>query len=451
MSFDEKKIEQIIQIQEKLHVTYGRQRKKVAIGIYPLDKITFPITFTSDKPENIRFTPLESDKEMDGKEILEKHPTGKEYAHLLEGQKRYPYFVDAKGDILSMPPVINSNTTGRVDETTKEVFIECSGFDHTVLSKALNMILAALADEGAEIHEITVENKHENKTYTLPEIEPEAMKLDTDFVNRRLGLSCSDADIKKYLATMGIGYENKKALIPCYRYDIIDQSDLVEDIAIAYGFENFTPTIPNVATIGEEAPLEKFKEKLRQMLVGLGLYETKTYNITSSETQTTLMNTNALQPIKLSNSLTKDFDCVRAWVIPSLMNVLRENKRYEYPQNYFDFGRIFKKDKSGKSETGILEQERLAVVLCDKDTDYTSIKQVLDVIFQGLGREYATRAVEHDSFIPGRVGRVSLGKKDIAYVGEIHPQVLVNFELEMPVTALELNITELFELLKDSM
>jgi phenylalanyl-tRNA synthetase beta chain len=448
LKFDEEKIEEIIKIQEKLHVTYGRNRKKVAIGIYPLDKITFPITFKADKPENIVFQPLEARSEMTASEILEKHPTGREYGHLLDGLKTYPFFIDANDEILSLPPVINSNTTGRIDESTKDVFIECSGFDHHVLSKALNMILTALADIGGELYEIEVVNKHTKKTYTMPELEPEEMKISLKYVNARLGLQLQEKDVKKCLEKMGLGYSNGKALIPCYRADILDDVDLVEDIAIGYGFDNFVPEIPNVATVGEENELEKFKEKLRNILVGFGLYETKTYNIASSEMQTTLMRVEP-ELIMLANSLTKDYDCMRAWIIPSLLQVLKDNKHYEFPQNYFDIGRIFKAD--AKEETGIKENDRIAVALCGKDVDYTTVKQILDQIFNALDVKYSIAQAEHDSFIPGRVGRVSVMKKNVAYIGELHPEVLNNFEIEMPVSVFELNLTELFELVKDSL
>src|SRR3990167_6740585 len=114
LKFDNEKIKEIIEIQEKIHFTLGRKRKKLAIGIYPLEKIKFPITYKALKPAEIRFVPLESEKEMNGLEILKNHPTGKEYAHLLKGMEKFPVFIDAKNKILSMPPIINSAETGRI-------------------------------------------------------------------------------------------------------------------------------------------------------------------------------------------------------------------------------------------------------------------------------------------------------------------------------------------------
>ena len=123
LKLDDEKIKELIEIQEKLHLTLGRKRKKVAIGIYPLEKIKLPITFRALEPDYIKFIPLESDREMSGLQILQKHPTGKEYSHLLAGKSKFPVFIDANNQVLSMPPIINSQLTGKVTEETKDVFI----------------------------------------------------------------------------------------------------------------------------------------------------------------------------------------------------------------------------------------------------------------------------------------------------------------------------------------
>ena len=138
--FDDNTINEVIDIQEKLHGSYGRNRKKLAIGIYPLEEIKLPIRFLARKPEEIKFQPLESEKEMSAAEILEKHPAGKEYSPLLAGKIKFPLFIDGKKQILSMPPIINSELTGKISEKTREVFIECSGFDFEILEKCLNII-----------------------------------------------------------------------------------------------------------------------------------------------------------------------------------------------------------------------------------------------------------------------------------------------------------------------
>jgi len=443
LKFDDEKIKEVIDIQEKLHITYGRNRKKVAIGIYPMEHIKFPITFCAKKPSDIKFRPLEFNKEMNAKEILEKHPAGKSYGHLLDNMQLYPLFIDANNEVLSMPPIINSHNVGKINEHTKDVFIECSGFDFEILKKSMNMIAAAFAEMGGQIY--SMELVYNNKKIVSPDLSPQEMKVDIDYINTLLGLELKENDVKKLFEKMGYGYKNKHVQIPAYRADIIHQSDLAEDIAIAYGFENFEAIIPNVATIGQENSFEIFKNKLADLLVGMKFLEATTYTITNKGTQCTKMNSN-IDVIELSNSISSDYNVLRAWVLPDLIQILAENKHHEYPQRVFTTGRIFKKDSV--QETGLLEQERLAVVIASEDTDYTKMRQIIDYLLTSFGLPFKVLETDHTSFGNGRVARISVNDKKIAYVGEINPIVLENWELEIPVTALELNVTELFDIIK---
>jgi phenylalanyl-tRNA synthetase beta chain len=442
MHFDDEKIKEVIDIQEKLHITYGRNRKKAAIGIYPFEKIKTPIKFLAQSPKDIVFQPLESNKEMNMLEILEKHPAGRAYGHLLKGMKKFPVFRDANNEVLSVPPIINSNKTGKINEETKDVFIECSGFDFNVLRKCLNMIVTSLYEMGGKVY--SMELIYDSKRYTTPDLRPEEMKVEINYINKLLGLGLKESELKKLFERMGYGYRSKKVLIPSYRADIIHQADLAEDIAIAYGYENFDSIIPHVATIAQEDKFEIFKSKISSLLVGLDLMETSTYNLTNKEFQCKKMNTQ-LQLIELANSISSDYDMLRAWVLPSLMEILSGNKHHEYPQKIFTIGTIFKKDSS--SDTNIGEDQRLAVAIASENTDYTEVRQILDYLFRSMGLKYEIEEAEHSSFITGRVARVIVNGRKIAYIGEVNPIVLQNWELEVPVTAFELNLTELYRFL----
>jgi len=441
IKFNDEKIKEVIQIQEKLHITYGRDRKKLAIGIYPFEQIKLPIRFEARKPEDIRFQPLDSAELMTAHQILTKHPAGREYAYLLEGMAVYPVFVDADNEILSMPPIINSEKTGKVTVKTNDLFIECSGFDFSVLSKCLNIIVTALADMGGQVFEMNLD--YQRKKLKTPDLEPEEMKLSKDYVNKVLGLELSDNEVRRYLVKMGYDYKAGKVLVPAYRVDVLHPIDLVEDIAIAYGYDKFKEEIPKVATVAQEDSFEIFKRKVAEILTGGGLIETNTYNLTNNQNITTSMNVN-IDCIELDNAKNMDYNVLRSWMIPSLLQVLKGNKHHEFPQKIFEIGTVFK--RGTKEETGVKEMERLAVAISNTRADYTDIRQILDSLFRSLNIEYLITETEHDSFIPGRVARVSVKGRGVAYIGEIHPVVLDNLALEMPVSAFELNLTDLYNL-----
>ena len=439
LNLDNEKIKEIMQLQEKLHLTFGRNRKKLAIGIYPFEKIYTPIRYLALNPNKIKFKPLGSNILMNAEEILSKTETGKTYAHLLDDKDKYPLFVDNKNNILSMPPIINSQDVGEVTLKTKDVFIECSGFDFNVLNKCLNIIVTSLNEMGGKIYSIKL--KYGKKIFITPNLKPFEIKLNINNVNKLLGLNLKENEIKKFLERMGFNYNNKKVLVPCYRADIMHENDLIEDIAIAYGYENFTPELPNIFTIWEEDKFEYFKNKISEFLIGLNLLEVNNYNISNEINENKkMMLDNKL--ILIENSLNIDYNCMRYNLIPSLLNNLKNNKHNEYPQRMFETGKTFTK---GKNETNINEKDKLGIVLCDNKVSFTEIKQILDSLFLNLKINYSIEEYKHPNFIEGRCGKILFNNKEIGFIGEINPQILENFELELPVAALELDLNELFQ------
>ncbi len=447
MQLDDEKIRDIIQIQEKLHVTLGRNRKKVAIGVYPLDKIKMPITFTARPPKDILFRPLEMTKEVNGLQIVQSHPAGREYAHLLDGKDRFPIFVDSNNRILSMPPIINSHDTGKVTSSTTDLFIECSGFDEWTLKKCLNILVCALADMGGEIHAVQI--VYPNKKEISPKLDPETIKVDISYINQKLGMEFKGPECKRLLEMMGMDVVVQggtlKVLVPPYRVDIMHPIDIVEDIAIAHGYDKFEPQLPNLFTIASEDEFSRFQNQIANMLVGFEFIEVNTYHLTQEDYQTTKMNMSK-NLVEVKNPVSAEHHALRAWMIPTMLEVLRNNRQHEYPQKVFGMGSVFFSDSS--TETGVGEKQHLALAVSADRATFTQMKQIVDSIMRNLNLEYDIEELEHGSFIQGRAASAQIGKKEIAYWGEIHPGVLENWQLDMPSIALEIDLEELFRAFK---
>lgn len=439
LKFDDSKIKEIIDIQEKLHGSLGRKRKKAAIGVYPLERITLPIKFVAKKPDDIKFTPLESpgNREMTGRQILSGHPTGREYGHLLEGAEVYPIFVDSANKVLSMPPIINSDETGRITPATKEVFIECSGDNLFYLKKCLNIILASLFDMGGEIYSMKIKDEKDG-SFVSPNLDFEEREFKIEDIEKTLGIKLSEKEIIKYFSKMGIGFLKKKnkcfALIPAYRVDILHWIDLAEEVAIAYGYNNFEPEIPEISTIGEENNLEKSKKVVSNILAGLGLLETSSFHLTTKK-NIKKMHYEFNDFIEVEDSKTER-DVLRIDLLTNQMQILSENSDSTYPQKIFEIGKIFYKNE--ESETGISEKEKLAISLIDDSIRFTDLKQILDYLFKMLGKEYFIEEEINNNFIEGRVGKIIVEDKNIGFIGEVAPRVLRNWKIKNPVVACEI-------------
>lgn len=438
LKFNDEKIKEIIEIQEKLHLTMGRKRKKIAIGIYPFEKITLPITFKAIEPDKIRFIPLETEKEMSGLEILQRHSTGKEYAHLLAGKAKFPIFVDSKEKILSMPPIINSQLTGKITESTTSVFIECSGFDFSVLKKCLNILVTNFADMGGKIYQMEI---RDSKKEITPNLNPEKMEISLKNTNKLLGLNLEEKQIKENLEKMGHNYNKGKAEIAAWRTDVLHEVDLIEDIAIGYGYENLKPEIPKIATIGEEDKKEIIKRKIAEILTGLNMVEVSNYHLTTKKEQFSNMGIMEKQEggfIEIEESKT-NYNILRKDLSHYLLKNLSENIDSIYPQRIFESGRIF----GIKDE--IIETENLAIAI--SPGNFTESKQILEYLSRMIELKLELKETEIISghLIEGRTAEITLENKRIGHVGEVHPKILKKWKIKMPVALLEINLEKIFE------
>ncbi|MFZ1970639.1 MAG: phenylalanine--tRNA ligase subunit beta [Candidatus Nanoarchaeia archaeon] len=441
IKLDSEKIKELIEIQEKLHLTLGRKRRKLAMGIYPLEKIKFPITFKALEPDKIKFIPLESDKEMSGLEILQKHPTGKEYASLLSGKAKFPIFIDSEDKILSMPPIINSKTTGRVTEKTKDIFVECSGFDPNILEKCLNILVAALADMGGEIYEVEVSYGKDKKIF--PNFETEKRPISIENVNKLLGLDLKENDVKKLLEKMGYNSNKNIVEIPPWRIDILHEVDLIEDVAIAYGYEKLIPEIPEISTIGQEDPKEVIKRKISEILTGLDMQEISNYHLTTLKDQFEKMGINEKSKyIPVENSKT-DYNILRENLTHYSLKTFSENIKNDFPQRIFEVGKIFKYGENIKEENSLS--------IATSPNNFTEIKQILNYLSKMLDLKISFREPKEfpNYFIEGRVAEIILEDEKIGFAGEIHPKILKNWKIRMPVALSEINLDKIIKKLNN--
>lgn len=416
LELDEQRIEQIIQLQEKLHVTFGRRRKKAAIGIYPLEHITLPIRYEADEPKNIVFTPLEADEEMNAQQLLEQHPTGKKYAHLLEEETRYPVFRDADDNVLSVPPIINSKTVGEITADTTDAFVEVSGHEPRPLEQALNMIACALIDMGASIEAMTVDYG-DNKT-TCPKLKPQQRTIDTGYVLARSGIP--QEALADSLAKMGLVLEGDTVTIPAYRTDFLHDADVIEDALIGYGYDNLQSRIPQTYTVGGLDEDYLREEKIREVLSGLGMQEVMTWALRE-------------EGVALTNPLTENYTSLRADLLSNALDVLKKNLSNSYPQRIYEVGPVFKKD--AQAETGVSETPSVCGVLCSEEADYTAARQALEALAHALGWDLEFSEHADERFIDGRCAQISGDVSGV--IGEVHPRELAGRGVKTPASAFE--------------
>jgi len=429
----------LMQVQEKLHASLCRNRRRGSIGVYDLDTIEPPVRYTTTLPDGIRFVPLEFNRELTPAQILREHPKGIEYGSITRGWSRYPLLVDSRGVVLSVPPIINSEST-RVTSKTRQLFIDVTGEDERVANQSLTILMTGLAERGFELRSVAV--KYPSRRVRTPDLRPRRHRLSARNANEFIGLNLKPRGIAKIAERMRYGIADiwgdaLTLLVPPYRSDLMHEVDIIEDIAIGYGYDQLEPTVPKVVTTGERMPIERLSERARRVLTGLGFMEAMTYTLTNPRTNFELMRARG-EAVEIANPVSEEYTIIRNLLRPCLLSVLRANRRNPLPQRVFEVGDVAVLDEG--AETGARNVRRAAAAVIGEGLGFTSIKAVAETLLRELGISHEVRPIEHPSFLEGRAAEFVSDGRSLGIVGEIHPEVILGFELEHPVATFEFDL-----------
>jgi len=445
---DDNTLVSIMKLQEALHWGVGRDRKLASIGAYDLDQIKGPIAYTTMDPVADSFEPLgRAGEPMTGKDILENHAKGIAYAKLLADHKRYPVLKDAGGNVLSMPPIINSEST-KVKKGTTRLFVDVTGISEAAVVKSLDTFVSSLVELGGTAKTVTI-TQVDGTTITSPDLSAREVEIELSEAKRWLGLPFTPKTLVESLQRMRLDAEpideNKERFcvrFPALRTDFKHMVDVFEDLAIGYGFKNIVPQYVGQATTGLPRSEEQKSELVSAVLLGLGYSEIMSLPMTTEE----LAYEKFRMPVpehypRISNPKLKAMTVVRSHMMTGLMEHLRENRRAPLPLRFFELDNVTILDAD--AETGAREERHLGIVEIGPNASYASIRSVIDALLYELGLTGTFSAIEHPSFIPGRVASVVTESELTGTIGELHPEVIVNFGLENPVAMAELTIQKI--------
>lgn len=440
---DDELVKEYMHLQDALTSTHGRNRNKASIGLYVYDEIEFPVIYGPQYPEKIKFVPLGYGREMDGPTIIKEHEKGVEFGAIIQDFKKWPLLYDSKGQILSLPPIINSNTLGRMTVETKNLFIEVTGTHLLTVHQALNIITASLAERGGKIESVSVVYPDETTDET-PDFKPRQMILNHDEINSLIGIDLTGTEIVQALERMGYGAKSTKTkqvqvLIPKYRMDILHHVDIIEDIAIGYGFDNIEPSLPMTMTMGRVSPVTRLKNKVRDLMVGIGYQEVMNYVMSSPD----LLNDQMCRDeplVTTGNPKSRKFSVLRNSLLPVLLDFTAHNQHADYPQKIFEVGDVI--IPNNKCETSVDQIPSVSGLMTDVKVNITKLLSELGFMLRNLGLEgkFEFESVINSDFINGRSARIKVNGKIRGFFGEVSPKILTNFGIGYPTVAFELQL-----------
>ncbi len=438
-------IKEYMHLQESLTSTHGRNRRKASIGLYVYNDIEFPVRYELHSPDEIRFVPLGHDVAMDGPTILTRHDKGILYGPIIAHFERWPLLVDAHDKTLSLPPIINSNDLGRVTETTHDLFVEVTGTHLTTVNQVLNIMITNIAERGGRVESVTIVYP-DGKRIETPDLRPQRIRIKSAEVRKIIGLNLTDEQICECLRRMCYDARIMRrgtinVDVPAFRTDVMHPIDVFEDVAIGYGFDKITPTFPRTMTVGRLLPMTITKNKVRDLMIGAGYQEIMSYVMSSPEILCKKMLRE--RPLVITgNPKSRDYSVLRNSLLPVLLDFLAQNQHAELPHYIFEVGDVVV--PAADTETRSLQRTAVCALLSDSRVNLTMIMNHLNFLLTnlGLGGKFRFEVADaEESFIKGRAGQVVVDEQIIGHFGEVAPQVLENFNIERPVVAFEIYLS----------
>jgi len=478
VNLDEDALDSLIQLQEKLHATMGRKRAKGAIGIHDLTMLKGRSLRSSDErasgedrpasrsldegdtsagnsieyrgvaPDGDTFVPLDSDEELTPAEVLAEHPTGEKYADLVRDHDVYPAIYDDLG-LFSFPPVINGRRT-EVSTESRDLLIELTGTDQWTIDKMCTILCYALSARGGRIEDVEVE--YPDRTALRPDFEVRTKHVTHERIETLLGIDLTEEEVLDYLERAGLDAETEEwgddeleyvVEVPPYRVDVLHPVDIVDDVGRAHGFNELVPRFPDVGTVGGRTADSRHARAVRNALAGIGFEGLLNFHMIATEENYERMGLDAGsdvvgggRPATIAEPYSEEYEILRTWALPSLLMVLENNTHRAYPQDLAEVG--FAAERDDAQNTGVAERDTVAAVLARHDASYEDARARLQSLCRAFDVDFDTPPTTHPAFIDGRTASVVVDGDDVGVIGELHPEVLVEHDLEVPVAGFEI-------------
>ena len=461
VTFTQESYDSFISLQDKLHQNLARQRTLVAIGTHDLDTIQGPFTYEALSPKDIKFAPLNQTKEMDAAELMEFYDGDKhlgKFLHIIRDKPVYPVIYDSKRVVCSMPPIINGNHS-KISVNTKNVFIEMTGTDRTKLEIVNNIMVSMFSQYCAEpftIEPIKIISEHNGETRQTPDLSPRKAEAEVDYINRCCGLEESPERICELLTKMCYTAKPSskdqniiEVSVPPTRADVLHQCDIMEDVAIAYGFNNLPRSAPSrSATIGQPLMVNKLGDIVRLEAAMAGWSEVMPLILCSHDENFAWLNRkdDGQTAVRLANPKTAEYQIVRTSLLPGLLKTIRENKKHSVPIKVFEVSDVAFKDESLERKSR--NERHFAAAFYGKSSGFEIVHGLLDRILSMLKTAFLTRdeglentkldgywieEIDEPTYLGQRAAAVYLrldGEKvRIGELGVLHPTVLEKFQL----------------------
>ncbi|XP_074275042.1 phenylalanine--tRNA ligase beta subunit, cytoplasmic [Silene latifolia] len=454
ISFNEARYNSFIDLQDRLHQNICRRRTLVAIGTHDLDTIQGPFTYEALSPEEINFVPLKQVKKFRADELMKFYESDlklKKFLHIIADSPVFPVIYDSKRTVLSLPPIINGAHSA-ISLKTKNVFIECTATDLTKAKIVLNTMVTMFSvycEKKYEVEPVEVVYS-DGKSYVCPDLSLYDVDVPLSYINDTIGVSLEADEVTHLLKKMQLHAKksdlvdnqcNVSVSVPPTRSDILHPCDVMEDVAIAFGYNEIPKRMPAAMPAPvKPLPLNELTDLIRSEIAMNGFTEVLNWILCSRKDDPSAT-------VIIENPRSADCEVVRSSLMPGILKAVGHNKDHKKPIKVFEAGDVV--ILSDTNDVGAVNHRQLAALHCGASSGFEIIHSLVDRVMAVVGTPfveegdnsgYYLQHADNPEFLSGRQASIIYKGQHIGTFGIVHPELLNKFDIPDPCSYMELNI-----------
>jgi phenylalanyl-tRNA synthetase beta chain len=444
---EEGTLAEAIRFQELLHATIGRDRRTASLGIYPLERLDFPLTYSLEPLSDVRFVPLDSAEEVAASAFFDRHPMASRYGALGRHADSCLTLRDARGTVLSLPPILNGRTAGEARVGDRSLLLEATGTRERAVQEALGLLLVVFAARGWCVAPVAISGPGSEPSDGTDRYRPRSVPLPTAVLRGITGDALHSAEVERRLSRARLTARPHAGGwtvdIPPWRPDLLTAVDLTEDVALIGGVRPEDGILLPSRTRGRRLAETRYRNRVRSLLVGLGYAEPHTPLLVSAESAE---RTGSRDAIRLRNPVSAEFSVLRDRMVASHLDVLRRNTRLAYPQRFAEVGPVIV--RSTTAEGGGATRYHASALLAADAAGFADAASCVDYLLRTVDVLAVREPAELPFLISGRSARARVAGEPIAEMGEVHPRVLEGLGVPVPVAWAEIDLSALWNLVR---
>ena len=434
-----------IRFQEVLHATVGRDRRAASLGIYPWERLASPVRYSLEPLSDVRFVPLDGEEEVTAARFFTEHPLAARYGTLGRSGDRCLVLRDRQGTVLSLPPILNGRAGGEARVGDRELLLEATGTRERSVREAIGLLQVVFVARHWSVHPVTVEAAGRPADDGRTLIAPRSVDLPSSIVRDIAGESLSSAEVERRLSRTRLGPRTMdggwRVEVPPWRPDVLTAVDLAEDVVLAAAIVPERGIVPPSAIRGRRLEEIRFRRQVASDLLGLGFAAPHTPLLVSLSSAARV---GGPEPIRMQNPVSNEFAFVRDRLLLSHLDVLAHNTRHAYPQRFAEVGPVVVRDSA--AEAGAATRYHAGLVVADPAAGFAEAAALVEYLLRRLDVGAVREPIELTTTIPGRAARARVAGEAVAEMGELHPRILAELGVPVPVAWAELDLSALWPL-----